>query len=175
VVISSRPIEGFTRDRRKHGALGRATTSAASMAVQRQAWSGAATAFDTAWACGRAAALWRTLMEMPNKLRASLVGRAADALSRLGAFIGAPTEVGLRDIEDRGAGAVVAFGLRVGMIVVFLTLNLPVNTAAAGWHANSLPADWTAYRARVEIGYGLAAVFARVGLFATLKASRFGS
>jgi hypothetical protein len=126
------------------------------------------------------------VLEMPNKLR--LDGPLWLAVQQnlyrgWGPFIGAPTELGAlalsaiacwRYRRHRGAqrfwlSAACAYA---GMLIVFFVFNAPVNAAVAGWRADTLPADWTWFRAKWEIGHCLAAILACGGLFAVLRASR---
>jgi hypothetical protein len=65
--------------------------------------------------------------------------------------------------------AAAAYG---GMLILFFVFNAPVNAAVTGWRSDTLPADWTWFRARWEIGHCLAAILSCGGLFAILKASR---
>jgi Domain of unknown function (DUF1772) len=57
------------------------------------------------------------------------------------------------------------------MLAVFFLCNAPVNAALNGWTAATLPADWSAYRLRWEIGHALAAILALVA-FVTLVRER---
>lgn len=119
------------------------------------------------------------VLEMPNKLR--LDGPLWLAVQQhlyagWGPIIGAPTELGgllisvvLCAIGRRRERLL--FGLAaaayVGMLLCFFLLNAPVNAAMDGWTPATLPADWTGYRWRWEIGHALAALFALLGLAAT--------
>ena len=125
------------------------------------------------------------VLEMPNKLQLDrqLWLAVQQTLFRgWGPFIGAPTEIGAlalsimaRLLYSKDSGVrwlwLHSACVYIGMIIVFFVLNSPVNTAVAGWHRDTLPADWTSYRARWELGHGLAAIFSCIGL----KANRFGS
>src|SRR5262249_11261031 len=129
------------------------------------------------------------VLEMPNKLQ--LDGPLWLAIQQnlyrgWGPFIGAPTELGALALsvigcwrygKDRSArrlwlSAACAYA---GMLILFLVFNAPVNAAVAGWRPDTLPADWTWFRARWEIGHCLAAVLSCWGLFATLKAPTCGT
>ena len=53
------------------------------------------------------------------------------------------------------------------MLAVFFIFNRPVNNAVNGWTLATLPADWSDYRLRWEIGHALAALLS-VFAFVTL-------
>jgi hypothetical protein len=126
------------------------------------------------------------LLEMPNKLQ--LDGPLWLAVQQnlyrgWGPFIGAPTEIGSlalsviacwRYNKDRRARRLWSFAAcaYAGMLIVFLVFNAPVNAAVAGWRSATLPADWTWFRARWEIGHCVAAILSCGGLLATVQASR---
>lgn len=119
------------------------------------------------------------VLEMPNKLR--LDGPLWLAVQQhlyagWGPIIGAPTELGgllisvvLCAIGRRRERLLIglAAAAYVGMLLCFFLLNAPVNAAMDGWTPATLPADWTGYRWRWEIGHALAALFALLGLAAT--------
>ena len=58
----------------------------------------------------------------------------------------------------------------LGMLAVFFLLNAPVNAALSSWVPATLPADWTRYRLRWEIGHAAAALFAWISLAALVRA-----
>ena len=60
--------------------------------------------------------------------------------------------------------AVVAAACFAGTLVAFALGNAPVNAQVATWTAATLPADWTAARARWEAAHAVSALF---GLTAT--------
>jgi len=125
------------------------------------------------------------VLEMPNKFR--LDGPLWLAVQKTlyngwGPFIGAPTEIGSLVLclvlswraEDRRARrlwllAACAYG---AMLAAFFALNAPVNAALVAWQPDTLPADWASYRARWELGHGLAALFSALGLLLVLRAYR---
>jgi hypothetical protein len=53
------------------------------------------------------------------------------------------------------------------MLAVFFIFNQPVNTVVAEWTSATLPADWSDYRLRWEVGHALAALLS-VFAFVTL-------
>jgi hypothetical protein len=55
-------------------------------------------------------------------------------------------------------------------LVVFFTMNLPVNTAFAVWTPATLPTDWPAYRLQWELGHALSFVFWLAGFLALIRA-----
>lgn len=101
-----------------------------------------------------------------------------------GPFLGGPAEIGalastlsllavwLHNRPGRGylLGAALVY---VGMIAVFFVFNNPVNHAVNGWTAETLPANWTFYRLRWEIGHAVAALLAVIGLIAVRRSYRY--
>jgi hypothetical protein len=57
------------------------------------------------------------------------------------------------------------------MLADFFVFNQPVNEALLGWTPATLPADWSNYRLRWEIGHALTALFSVIA-FATLIRQR---
>jgi hypothetical protein len=57
-----------------------------------------------------------------------------------------------------------------GMIAAFLLFNNPVNEALSDWSESTLPADWTEYRLRWEVGHALSALLATIGLATLVRA-----
>lgn len=55
------------------------------------------------------------------------------------------------------------------ILAVFFVFNAPVNAAVAGWTATALPADWTAYRWRWELGHLLSFLGALTAMVALLR------
>ncbi len=124
------------------------------------------------------------LLELPNKL--ALNGELWLAVQQhlyrgWGPFLGGPTEIGAlatsvliafqhRSSRALGPMLVACIGY-AGMLVVFFTLNSPVNTALASWTPATLPADWASYRLRWEIGHAMAALFSVISLAAVMRAS----
>jgi hypothetical protein len=53
------------------------------------------------------------------------------------------------------------------MLADFFVFNRPVNEALSSWTLTTLPADWSNYRVRWEIGHALTAIFSVIA-FATL-------
>jgi|tagenome__1003787_1003787.scaffolds.fasta_scaffold20604633_1 hypothetical protein len=120
------------------------------------------------------------VLELPNKLRldAELWLAVQQHLYRgWGPSLGGPTEIGalltsiwLVYFRWRSglvlAATVVATAGYVGMLVVFVLLNQPVNVAVASWTPASLPSDWTSYRAQWEAGHAVAAMLSVVSLTA---------
>jgi len=53
------------------------------------------------------------------------------------------------------------------MLADFLVFNRPVNEVLSSWAPATLPADWSRYRIRWEIGHALTALFSVIA-FATL-------
>jgi hypothetical protein len=64
--------------------------------------------------------------------------------------------------------AVVCYG---AMLADFFVFNQPVNEALLGWTPATLPADWSNYRLRWEIGHALTALFSVIA-FTTLIRER---
>ena len=120
------------------------------------------------------------VLELPNKLAldSALWLAVQQHLYRgWGPFLGGPTEIGalltsiwLVHFRWRSglvlAATVVATAGYVGMLVVFVLLNQPVNVAVASWTPASLPSDWTSYRAQWEAGHAVAAMLSVVSLTA---------
>lgn len=128
------------------------------------------------------------LLELPNKLAldGSLWLAVQQHLYRgWGPLLGGPTEIGAL-ITALGLLAIhwhdrrirrfllVAVVVYAGMIAVFFIFNNPVNQAVNSWTAKTLPANWTRYRLRWEIGHAIAAVLAVVGLMAVGRSYTFG-
>lgn len=125
------------------------------------------------------------VLELPNKLQ--LEGPIWLAIQQQlyrgwGAVFG-PVEVASLVLALALAGArrrngpalrptVAAVAAYAAMLGVFFAFNDPVNRALAGWTAASLPADWSDYRLRWEIGHALAAVLSIVALAALIAAWR---
>ncbi len=124
------------------------------------------------------------VMEMANKLQMDgpLWLQVQQQLYRgWGPFIGAPTEIagvvvnaalfvarsGTSPARRLWGSAAVAYLL---MIAVFFIFNAPVNAAFNAWTSATLPADWSAYRWKWEIGHALAAMLALVGLILAVRA-----
>jgi hypothetical protein len=57
-----------------------------------------------------------------------------------------------------------------GMIAAFFAFNAPVNAAVAQWSAETMPADWPAYRLRWELGHAIAFVLGLAALIALIRA-----
>ena len=57
------------------------------------------------------------------------------------------------------------------MLADFFVFNQPVNEPLLGWTSATLPADWSNYRLRWEIGHALTALFSMIA-FATLIRER---
>jgi hypothetical protein len=55
------------------------------------------------------------------------------------------------------------------MIAVFFLFNAPVNEALNGWTAATLPANWSTYRLRWEIGHAFAAALAVIAFVALMR------
>jgi hypothetical protein len=55
------------------------------------------------------------------------------------------------------------------MIAVFFLFNAPVNEALNGWSAATLPADWSTYRLRWEIGHAVSAALAVIAFVALVR------
>lgn len=124
------------------------------------------------------------VIELPNKL--SLDGGLWLAVQQhlyrgWGPLLGAPTEIGalasslLLASRHRRTSLIrrpllIAASGYVGMIAAFFTLNLPTNTAVATWTQATLPADWTSYRLRWELGHALAALLGLISLAAVILA-----
>jgi hypothetical protein len=70
------------------------------------------------------------------------------------------------DKANRQSFAVAAL-CYAAMLACFFIFNDPVNAALNRWTASTLPADWTNYRLRWEIGHTLSAIFSAIA-FATL-------
>jgi hypothetical protein len=62
-----------------------------------------------------------------------------------------------------------ALAVTAGLTVWFL-LVAPMNAALAGWTAETLPADWTAYRNQWELGHALHALLFALGFGALVAA-----
>ena len=58
-----------------------------------------------------------------------------------------------------------------GMIGAFFILNRPVNEALNGWTVATLPANWTSFRARWEIGHASSALLSVFALVAVIRAA----
>jgi len=125
------------------------------------------------------------LLEMPNKLRldgALWLAVQQQLYNGWGPLIGAPTEIGGLAINlvllgvNRGRPiAAMRHGLAalcyIVMLACFFLLNAPVNSAVSVWTPATLPPDWARYRLRWEIGHGVAALFALIGLVAVCSAT----
>ena len=57
------------------------------------------------------------------------------------------------------------------MLADFFIFNLPVNEALRAWTPRTLPADWSDYRLRWEIGHAFTALFSVIA-FVTLVRPR---
>ena len=71
-----------------------------------------------------------------------------------------------RDRSIRGA-YLIALACYAAMLADFFIFNLPVNEALRAWTPRTLPADWSDYRLRWEIGHALTALFSVIA-FVTL-------
>jgi hypothetical protein len=57
-------------------------------------------------------------------------------------------------------------------LVVFFSLNAPVNDACATWTVHTIPANWTEYRARWEAGHAVRFVLVLAAFVTLLATSR---
>ena len=71
-----------------------------------------------------------------------------------------------RDRSSRHA-YLIAVACYAGMLADFFVFNRPVNEALSSWTPATLPADWSNYRIRWEIGHALTALFSVIA-FVTL-------
>ncbi len=122
------------------------------------------------------------VLEMPNKLR--LDGPLWLAVQQhlyngWGPLLGAPSELGALALSlilcvDRAARRwrLLAAAAYATMLIAFFAQNAPVNAEIVRWTAATLPPSWPAARLQWETGHAVAAIFACVGLAATLRASR---
>ncbi|HEY1707652.1 MAG TPA: hypothetical protein VGG10_05265 [Rhizomicrobium sp.] len=121
------------------------------------------------------------VLELPNKVRldgASWLMVQQHLYNGWGLFVGAPTELGglllsgflaIRTWKSgtaAGRYSAIAAAMYAAMLACFFLFNDPVNRALNGWTTDSLPADWTGYRFRWELGHALAALFAICALVA---------
>ncbi|MBC9176158.1 DUF1772 domain-containing protein [Pseudoroseomonas ludipueritiae] len=111
------------------------------------------------------------VLELPNKL--ALSGDVWLAVQQQlyrgwGPFLGAPAELGvlltsaILAVRHRASAAARPFWIAgcgyLGMLVVFVLCDAPVNAAVAAWTTATLPADWSSYRLRWEFGHAVAAL-----------------
>jgi len=55
------------------------------------------------------------------------------------------------------------------MLIDFFAFNQPVNQAVNGWTIDTLPANWSTYRAQWEVGHALTAVFSITAFVALIR------
>jgi Domain of unknown function (DUF1772) len=98
-----------------------------------------------------------------------------------GPFLGGPAEIGAlassfllaylrRKISGSLWPTLIASAGYAGMIVVFFTMNAPVNDDVSRWTKATVPLDWTSYRMRWESGHAIAALLSVVSLAALIRA-----
>jgi hypothetical protein len=79
-----------------------------------------------------------------------------DSLDRLASVTLLPALVATVVLAIRSRGvAVVAVGLLVGVFVLTLVVNLPINSDQVGWSVQSPPSDWSAVRDRWQVAHAV--------------------
>ncbi|HSM94629.1 MAG TPA: hypothetical protein VLT91_01200 [Rhizomicrobium sp.] len=80
----------------------------------------------------------------------------------------------IRTRPDRPASGIYLLAMLcyAAMLASFFIFNAPVNAAVNVWSAATLPANWSDYRLRWEIGHALTAALALIAFLAQLHAWR---